>query len=277
MQNDISESSFAKINDRFRGETRVTNTLITKQSGFERTLLGYLMITLTMASVSNEVTASDPTIHEKGKRNTQSDDSFSKKEIKDIVDKIQSYYANAGDYQASFTQTTSHKMFANKLERAYGTVKFKKGGLMRWEYAKPEKKLFIYDGKTLWIYEPEVPQVFSGSADADRLRRALAFVSGEGKLLDEYTIKLLNSAKCGFLEGTVLSLIPKDIQSPYDHVELYLDKATYRVVRSVIVDHENNRNRLDFSNPSIGNNLSDQEFTFTPPKGVPVIDPMNQQ
>ena len=196
---------------------------------------------------------------------------------KEIVDKIQAFYAQASDYKATFVQTTAHKMFSGRLERAYGTVKFKKGGLMRWEYTKPEKKFFIYDGKTLWIYEPEVPQVFSGSADAERLRRALAFLSGEGKLMDEYNVKTLDSAKYGYPDGFVLGLTPKDTQSPYKRIELYIDKKDFRVARSVVVDHENNRNRLDFRNPKLGNNFTDQEFFFSPPKGVPVIDPTQHQ
>lgn len=197
--------------------------------------------------------------------------------LKEITDKIQGYYTGAENYQASFVQTTSHKLFAGKLERAYGTVKFKKGGLMRWEYTKPEKKFFIYDGTTLWIYEPEVPQVFSGSADAERLKRALAFVSGEGRLLDEYSIKILNEVKYGFKDGIVLGLSPKDKQSPYKRIELYVDASSYRVVRSVVVDHENNRNRLDFDNPKLGENVPATDFAFTPPKGVPIIDPTNPQ
>ena len=190
---------------------------------------------------------------------------------KEIVDKMQNYYASSEDYQASFVQTTAHKMFAGRLERSYGTVKFKKGGLMRWEYRRPEKKFFIYDGKSLWVYEPDVPQVITGTADAEKLRRALAFLSGEGKILDEYNVSRLDSGKLGFPKGIVLGLTPKDPKSPFKRIELYLDAVTYRVVRSVVVDQENNRNRLDFSRPKLNNQLSAAQFTFTPPPGVPVI------
>jgi outer membrane lipoprotein carrier protein len=190
---------------------------------------------------------------------------------KEIVDKMQNYYASSEDYQASFVQTTAHKMFAGRLQRSYGTVKFKKGGLMRWEYRRPEKKFFIYDGKALWVYEPDVPQVITGTADAEKLRKALAFLSGEGKILDEYKVSQLDSGKMGFPKGTVLGLTPKDPKSPFKRIELYLDVETYRVVRSVVVDQENNRNRLDFHTPKLNNHLSAAQFTFTPPPGVPVI------
>ncbi len=264
-----------------KGEIVVNRQRKRNQGRLLGRVIGYLMIVYLIANGS-ALYAADMDTSQKGTEPIKSADSQGgspekSEDVVDIVKKIQAFYVDAGDYQAAFVQTTSHKMFAGKLERAYGTVKFKKGGLMRWEYVKPEKKLFIYDGKTLWIYEPEVPQVFSGSADAERLKRALAFISGEGKILDEYRVKLLNSAKFNFPEGYVLSLVPKDEQSPYDHVELYVNKNSFRVMRSVIVDRDNNRNRLDFNNPSTGNNIPAQEFAFTPPKGVPVIDPLNQQ
>ena len=31
---------------------------------------------------------------------------------------------------------------------------------MRWEYAAPERKLFVSDGQTMWAYEPEANQAF---------------------------------------------------------------------------------------------------------------------
>lgn len=197
-------------------------------------------------------------------------------EAKSIIKEMQAVYAAADDYQANFVQTTAHKMFAGRLERSYGVVKFKKGGLMRWEYQRPENKYFIYDGQKLWVYEPEVPQVFSGTADAERLRRALAFLSGEGKILDEYNVKMLDASKFRFTEGWVLGLKPKDKKSPFKRIELYINKQTHRVVRSVVVDHEKNRNRIDFSNPKIGTGIPTSAFSFTPPKGVPVLTPGQQ-
>ena len=190
----------------------------------------------------------------------------------EITDKLQAYYAAVDDYKAAFVQTTAHKLFSGKLERSYGTLMFKKGGRMRWEYERPEKKLFIYDNVNLWVYEPEVPQIFKGQADAERLRRALAFLTGEGKISDEYKVKKVKAARYGFTKGYVLKLTPKQKGSPFKHVELYVSKEDYHVVRSVVVDHDGNRNRLDFSNVKTNTNLAKGYFEFTPPAGVPVTE-----
>ncbi|MCU0663850.1 MAG: outer membrane lipoprotein chaperone LolA [Myxococcota bacterium] len=192
----------------------------------------------------------------------------------DLCTKVQGYYASIGDYRASFVQTTAHKLFQGKLQRSYGSVSFKKGGMMRWEYRRPEEKLFIYDGSTLWVYEPLVPQVLTGSADAERLKKSLAFLTGEGKLLDEYSAKVLDARKQGFEgRGYVLALRPKAKNAPFKAVEIYISSKDFHVERSVVVDHEDNRNRLDFSEVKTNLGMDAKEFTFTPPPGVPVIKP----
>ena len=193
-----------------------------------------------------------------------------------IVDKVQAFYEGINDYQARFVQTTAHKMFPGKYQRAYGTVMFKKGGLMRWEYKRPEKKLFIYDGMTLWVYEPEVPQIFKGQGGTERLRKALAFLTGEGKIKNSYKASQADINKFDFENGYVLILVPKEKNSPFKHVEMYVTGDTFRVARSVVVDHDGNRNRLDFYGPKINTGLDPRLFQFEPPAGVPVMTPQQQ-
>jgi outer membrane lipoprotein carrier protein len=190
----------------------------------------------------------------------------------DVVDRIQAHYAEVSDFSASFVQTVAHKLFPGRLERSYGAVMFKKSGLMRWEYARPEKKLFVYDGSTLWVYEPEVPQAFKATANAARLRNALAFLNGEGKIKESYKAEKLDAARFDFTAGYVLKLTPLDKNSPFKKIELYVSSTDFHVVRSVVVDNEGNRNRFDFSNSAHNGGLSASLFTFSPPAGVPVID-----
>jgi outer membrane lipoprotein carrier protein len=186
-----------------------------------------------------------------------------------VVDKVQNYYESTSDYTARFVQTTAHKMFPGKYQRAYGTVSFKKGGFMRWEYTRPSHKYFIYDTKTLWIYEPEVPQIFQGSDQTDKLKNALAFLTGEGKIKDFYTVKE-GAQRSDFKNGYVVYLFPKT-NSPFKRVELYINKNSFSVERSIVVDHDDNRNRLDFYGSKTNTGLNSSLFTFTPPKGVPVM------
>ena len=69
----------------------------------------------------------------------------------------------------------------------------------------------------------------------------------------------------------MLQLTPKAKNSPFKQVELYVDKGSFSVVRSVVIDHEGNRNRLDFSNSQTNTSLKDSLFQFKPAAGVPVL------
>ena len=65
---------------------------------------------------------------------------------------------------------------------------FKKPGRMRWDYDKPEKTTYVTDGAVLWLYEPEDQQAFKQELKASQLPAALAFLTGKGKLADEFDI-----------------------------------------------------------------------------------------
>src|SRR5260221_14729845 len=74
-----------------------------------------------------------------------------------VVERMQKVYDGTTDLHARFMQITEGVM---GKRQASGEVWLKKPGKMRWNYEKPEKKLFIADGTTLWVYEPEDEQAF---------------------------------------------------------------------------------------------------------------------
>ncbi len=189
---------------------------------------------------------------------------------KDWVHRIQATYAQVADFSADFVQTYKHPL-KDTLKRSYGKVYFRKGGLMRWEYEKPEPKLFVFDGASLWMFEPQVPQIVVTQGQNDRFRRSLAFLIGESNLDEEYHVSLLDGPGLGYTAGPVLGLKPKDPSSFFEQVELYLDPNTALVVRSVLVDRDGGRNRVDFVSPKLNTNPSPTLFRFTPPAGVPVV------
>jgi len=188
------------------------------------------------------------------------------------VKRIQDSYSNVSDFSSRFTQTYRHPL-KPELSRSYGKVYFMKGGLMRWEYEKPEPRLFVFDGAVLWIFEPEMPQVIKTEGQTEKFRRYLAFLTGTGRIDRDYTVELLDGSSYDFDKGPVLGLKPRDPQSPYKFVEMYIDEKKMVVSRSVLVQHEGGRNRIDFMNPEINTGVSHTLFRFSPPPGVPVVSP----
>jgi len=204
-----------------------------------------------------------------GRGNAQSDEA---KSAAHWVKRIQESYSNVSDFSSRFTQTYKHPL-KPELSRSYGKVYFMKGGLMRWEYERPEPKLFVFDGAVLWIFEPEMPQVIKTEGQTEKFRRYLAFLTGTGRIDRDYTVELLDSSAYGFNKGPVLGLKPRDPQSPYKFVEMYIDEKKMVVSRSVLVQHEGGRNRIDFINSQINTGVSHTLFRFSPPPGVPVVSP----
>jgi len=184
-----------------------------------------------------------------------------------VVEGIQNFYAEAQDFQAAFTQTYTYQIYDRK-QVSNGTVFFKKPGRMRWDYQKPTPKVFVADGQTLWVYEPEESQVFRSDLKNAQVPAALSFMSGEGKLSDEFEAKLLASKDPSRLR---VELIPRKHAGDYKSLILEVDSTTFAVRASTVVDPVGNTNHLVFGAVKTNQNLPDKGFVFSPPAGVKVI------
>ncbi|MBP8196484.1 MAG: outer membrane lipoprotein carrier protein LolA, partial [Deltaproteobacteria bacterium] len=95
--------------------------------------------------------------------------------VAEVVTQLQKSYESIGSLRAKFGQTLSGPM---GKRQASGTVALKKPGKMRWDYEKPEKKLFIADGTTLWVYEPEDEQAYKQPLSSSQLPAQVSFLFG---------------------------------------------------------------------------------------------------
>jgi outer membrane lipoprotein carrier protein len=94
---------------------------------------------------------------------------------------MEARYRSAKTLQASFLERYSENGAVLRTEA--GTAYFRRPGKMRWEYERPEKDLFLVDGKTAWFYVPADHTVTRVPAkqSAD-LRTPLALLAGEMKI-----------------------------------------------------------------------------------------------
>ena len=185
-----------------------------------------------------------------------------------VVAGIQSFYQASADFRAEFVQTYTYKIH-RRTQVSTGQVLFKKPGRMRWDYRTPVVKLFLSDGKVLWVYEPEESQAFRRSLGSAQLPVALTFMSGEGKLTEAFDAKLLPSAGPDEL---LLELVPKRDEGEYQSLRLVVDRKTLQVKASTVVDPVGNTNHLEFSKIQTNSGLPDAAFHFVPPEGVRIVD-----
>ena len=108
--------------------------------------------------------------------------------LDEVVERVQATCAQTQDLSARFQQTATNRTL-NSVQEASGVFLAKRPGKMRWEYQKPDARLFVTDGKTLWAYSPTEKQVVvQDVADALTSRLPLSFLAGNCVLAKDFDI-----------------------------------------------------------------------------------------
>jgi outer membrane lipoprotein carrier protein len=192
-------------------------------------------------------------------------------DLRVVVERVQKRYDAASDFRAHFSQTLTNPTFKRKSALA-GEVLLKKPGKMRWNYQTPDVKMYLADGAHLWLYEPEDKQAFKQELKSSQLPTALAFLTGKGKLTDEFEIAFSSQRGWGTARDYVLSLHPRQAQPQVKEITFVVDPDSFLVRESVLVDGQGNVNDMIFSDIKIGTGLPDSTFRWSPPAGIRVID-----
>ena len=186
-----------------------------------------------------------------------------------IIDRIQTEYERTQDISASFVQISKLRSLPTP-KQSQGIVYFKKPGKMRWEYTAPEQQLLVSDGKTMWFYVAEDEQVIVQNAeDAYGSKTPVTFLSGMGKLQNDFYMKLLPSSESS--NEYKLELLPKQPQPELAKLLLTVDPATYRIIHTAVYDPYGNITDVSLQNIETNTIPSDELFHFDIPNGVDVI------
>ena len=186
----------------------------------------------------------------------------------DVAAALQRKYDSIKDFSASFTQNYEGGVLRRKVSET-GTVQVKKPGKMRWDYAAPEKKLVVSDGRTIFMYFPADRQVIRNSVpDQDQATSAVLFLMGKGDIVRDFNVRWADSGADAVYR---LRLDPKTRQAEYDWLEIAADRKTLRIVGLTTADAQGARSSFVFSNFKENTGLADKMFEFTIPRGTEVI------
>ena len=191
--------------------------------------------------------------------------------LEDVVRDLETAYGRMTDLRAEFTQTAFNKSL-NQTIPAQGTVYFKKGGKLRWEYTEPTPQEIVSDGKQLWVYTPSLNQVNVGDAPEALAGPAGSFLAGLGRLRAEFDVRFLNPAQPKDDGGNwVLDLTPKQPLPTLARLILAVDAKTWELRTAVVYDQFENTVTMRFAKVAINSSLPDGLFTFVTPKGVATV------
>jgi chaperone LolA len=137
---------------------------------------------------------------------------------------------------------------------------------MRWVYKSGSADTLVSDGKTIWLFQPDLRQVVETNADMGSTI-ATDFLSGMGNIREDFIVRLAEEKKKVY----VLELTPIRLQQNVKMVFLHVDKHDSMVRKTVVEDFFGNSTHVSFTNLELNMPMRDAFFTFKPPPGVTVI------
>jgi outer membrane lipoprotein carrier protein len=185
-----------------------------------------------------------------------------------IIEGIEQRYAVPG-FSADFTQSSTIKAL-DLTDTASGRAMFMHPAKMRWEYDQPEKKIYISDGTTLWVYSPDQNQVMVGRApEFFQGGQGASFLSDIQSLRRQFVIALAPQQA----EGThTLKLLPREKNIDLARIFLTVDAETFVVSRVDTVNDYDDETRIMLSNVRFEQDPDPAQFHFTAPPGADVLE-----
>ena len=166
--------------------------------------------------------------------------------------------------EASFTQRFTPKGFKNAQVES-GSVIFGALPKMRWSYASPEEKVFVFDGSKSWFYVPSDKQVTVAAIDDARKRELPFLLIGDPDARQRAFV--VKEQRRG--SGTITTLQPRNSGAMIRSVAITTG-ADHLIQRIEYTDREGNHTSFDFSgyHPK---SAGAETFRFVPPPGVQVV------
>jgi outer membrane lipoprotein carrier protein len=193
--------------------------------------------------------------------------------------RFEARYRSARTLRAQFIERYSEN---GKLVRAEaGTAYFRKPGKMRWEYEKPEKNLFLVDGKTAWLYTPADHTATKVPArQSEDWRTPFVLLAGEMKLsracskVESTSVLVPEKAGDATLECKLKGAETARNGNPDDvPPQLFFEISDEgELVRLVVRSAGGIETEFQFKNWEINPSVPDSLFRFSPPLGVVIVD-----
>jgi outer membrane lipoprotein carrier protein len=191
--------------------------------------------------------------------------------LQDFVHRFESSYHAVKTIRADFTQTY---VTEGRTQIESGVVYFARGGLMRWDYQRPQPKLFLSDGKTLELYVPEEKQITRTALKAsDDIRVPFRLLLSRLELRRVFSrIEFAPGALEHPPADRVLRGYPKQaLQEDYRQVLMEITPQ-FDIHRLLVTLADQSTMEFDFDHIQRDVPLSHSWFQFVAPPGTEVID-----
>ena len=188
--------------------------------------------------------------------------------IAGLLKRVEGRYNRAETLEVRFSET--YLAAGRPARTETGTLLLRKPGRMRWEYSSPAGKLFVSDGKDVYLYLPSANRVekmkLKDSMSED-WRAPLAFLLGKLNFNKEF--QNIQARPQG--SGSVISAEPKSANLPYSKVEFEVS-STFEIRKLHIVGQDQSVLDFVFDQERLNPPLASTLFKFRAPDGVEIVE-----
>ena len=179
-------------------------------------------------------------------------------------------YNRAKTLQVQFNETYSVEGRARESE--IGTLTLRKPGRMRWDYSVPKGKLFLSDGKQVYLYTPDTNRVEKMPLkESEDMRAPLAFLLGKLDFSKEF--RDFDCKQDG--SNYRLSARAKSDRLPYERIEMLLT-SDYQIQRLVVHGQDNSVLTFAFAGEKLNPSVDNNQFKFQMPAGATLVNAEGQ-
>jgi len=172
--------------------------------------------------------------------------------------------SDLGSLSADFEQTV-YAAEGDIVQQASGHMLAARPGRVRWNTDAPFEQLIVTNGKTLWLYDPDLEQVTIKPFDADLGKTpAVLFIGDLEALEDSYSVSLEEEGP-----SALFILLPNKADSLYEKVTLRFEGLT--PVTMALWDTLGQKTDIHFDHLQRNPPWTVDQFMFIPPEGVDII------
>jgi outer membrane lipoprotein carrier protein len=183
-----------------------------------------------------------------------------------LIKQVQDRYNAARTLSVNFVENYSIQGHPRPPET--GILTLRKQGKMRWDYTHPAGKLFISDGKNVYLYTARDNRVEKVPLkDTEDMRAPLAFLLGRLDMKKEFGKFQVRAAD----GGTWLDAAAKNDHVPYEQVQMLIGPdGEVRELR--VMGRDQSQIAYSFSGERLNPPVDEREFHFQIPPGAEVVD-----
>jgi len=186
----------------------------------------------------------------------------------DIASRTEQKLRSLISFQAEFKQVYYSSSVSTPLTE-YGTVYYKRPGLMKWAYSEPEEKTVLLTENKIQYYFPEDNQLLiQDTTDEEQSNNIMSLLTGKTHILQDYDAETAEEDAAG--SNYHIKLIPKynDIEN---FILLDIDKKSLFIIKATFFDWAGNKQEFIFSRIQINRNMPERTFDLIVPEDVEII------